>query len=847
MLYFVEHVARELDIACILRHLLATRYDINIHVASIHFDLHSALCKMRPRLVITPFFYFASDANLQYLLAGAAGARLVNLAFEQLLSRGNRAFKRPQDAVVRHHVLHLASGPAFRDFLCEHGVLPSNVRIVGSLPLGLYRTPYRRHADGRRRALAQRFGLSEDQPWIFFPENYSAAFLSDRDIEFRIRQGFDRGDAYDYRRFARRSFATVMPWCWQAARQGTAELILRPRPATARAALLGACREVTGAAPPPNLHCIKEGSVREWNLASDIVLSSYSSTVVEAAVAGKPAYLLVPERFPEYMHSDWLDHAPQLTSADDLMALVRDPGRAQPAVALADWAATQLAGHDDPFAVAAEVISHAYWGRAPAPPRPPGRSWSATISRRIRCHVRALTSRRRQGHYQYEHDHFDAATVGQTTAQWAALLDDRGPVSAAAGPHPQLANDAPAGPDPSGSGPATAGPGVRFLPSAGRAIRSLKVAFVVSARLWGGGESQVALLADGLRLRGHRCRFFARRASLCADQLRNEGFLVDTFLGTGRDPVSVWKVRRHLYQWQPDVLHLNDSHAITCGGLAAQGLGIPARIAARRSIFPIRSGHRYRRYADRVICVAQAVAERCGQAGIPDDSIRIVYDGTPAVAYPTPIRRQVRSELQIADHQPVLLTVAWLHASKGHRYLLAALAEVVARFPQTILLLAGAGSEQEALQHQAAAQGLGEHVRFLGFRTDVGQLIQAADLFVMPSLSEGLCSSLIDAMRGGCPIVTTTVGGIAELIGTGDLGSAPLAWTVPERNPAALAAAIVAALADPHERATRATRAKQRALVQFTVDQMVEGTLQVYHELLEAGSSPTHDQSSSIR
>ena len=176
-----------------------------------------------------------------------------------------------------------------------------------------------------------------------------------------------------------------------------------------------------------------------------------------------------------------------------------------------------------------------------------------------------------------------------------------------------------------------------------------------------------------------------------------------------------------------------------------------------------------------------------------------------------------------------------LFRSKGHRYLLDALPAILADHPNVVLLLAGEGSERGALEEQVQRLGLAQHVRFLGFRRDVPQLIQAADLLVMPSLSEGLCSSLIDAMLGGLPIVTTTVGGIAELVGPDQLSNAPVAWPVPERDSAALAEAVGTALADPQERATRATRARQRAQVRFTAERMVERTLEVYQELL-AGS-----------
>jgi glycosyltransferase involved in cell wall biosynthesis len=868
VLYLVEHVARELDIACIIRHQLAREHGIETAVASTYFDLHATISRFRPRVVVTPFFYFADDPNIHYLLRGNPGARFVNLAFEQLLSRGNLAFKRPRDTVARRHVLHLANGPLFRDYLCEHDVSPANIRCVGSLPLSLYRPPYQRQAEGHRGVLAQRFGLDSGKPWVFFPENFSAAFMTDAELEYRIRKGYPRGEAYAYRQFVGRALRTIVPWCWGAARRANVELILRPRPATAREQLLRVCQEIAGDPPPRNLHCIKEGSVRQWNLASDMVMSSYSSTLVEAAVAGKPAYLILPEPMPPSMETDWLAHAPRIESQDALQALVSDPSQAQPADRLARWAAEHLGGSGDPIASAADAIHAACLGQGPAPA--PVGAIRAAIGR-VGCRLRAVTSRRAATNSHYEQDRFGAAQVDQTTAAWVAMLSGdsprapvchplrnvagtgdcqhshvspatlRGGVGGGAEPGEDVGSTPVSLPtcEPLPAGASAARPLNRDklrpavslpAPAASRRTSPLKVAFVVSARLWGGGESQVALLADGLRHRGHQCRFFARRNTLCATRLREEGFDVETFFGTGRDPVSLWRIRCGLARWRPDVLHLNDSHAITCGGIASRGLEVPAHVASRRSLFPIRSADRYRRYAARIICVADVVAQRCRAAGIPDAELRIVYDGTSPVHFEPPIRQRVRAQLGLNASQPVLLTVAWLNPLKGHRYLLDALPAILAEYPDLALLLAGAGSEREALEQQVQQLGFAQHVRFLGYRRDVPQLIQASDLFVMPTLSEGLCSSLIDAMLGGLPIVTTSVGGIVELVGPDHLSNAPVAWTVPEQDSAALAAAVCTA--DPQERATRATRARQRAQIRFTADRMVEGTLEVYHELL---------------
>ncbi len=157
---------------------------------------------------------------------------------------------------------------------------------------------------------------------------------------------------------------------------------------------------------------------------------------------------------------------------------------------------------------------------------------------------------------------------------------------------------------------------------------------------------------------------------------------------------------------------------------------------------------------------------------------------------------------------------------------------MIQKLPNVVLALAGDGELHETLRRQAEQLGVLPHVRFLGFRHDVPDLIHAADLFVLPSHLEGLCSTLIDVMLAGRPIVTTTAGGIPDLVGRDESGGEPVAWLVPPRNGPALAEAILQAVASPDRCAAMQERARQRALRRFTADCMVEATLAVYREAI---------------
>jgi L-malate glycosyltransferase len=377
---------------------------------------------------------------------------------------------------------------------------------------------------------------------------------------------------------------------------------------------------------------------------------------------------------------------------------------------------------------------------------------------------------------------------------------------------------------------------------------ALTVVLGSTQRHWHGGEEQARLLAIGLRRRGCRCIIMARRDSDLAQRLAAENFEVLTFPGNGRGPTALWRNRRRLRQLRPDVLHFNDPHAMIALGLAAWSLPIHARIASRRVSYPIRSPRSYRWLCDLVACVSRDVRQVCFRSGLPESMLRVVPDGVDPLRVRSGDRQRGRRSLGLADDQVLLLNVASLTEPKGHRFLLDALPAVIARFPRALLALAGNGELRESLTRQAARLGISDHVRMLGYRHDVPDLIQASDLFVLPSLSEGMCSTLIDVMLADRPIVTTTAGGIPDVVGGEPSSPAasrqpseencePLAWTAPPGDPQAMADAIIRALSSPERCATLLRLACQRAESLFTADHMVEATLAIYREAISRRTS----------
>ncbi|MGH7151860.1 MAG: glycosyltransferase, partial [Planctomycetota bacterium] len=197
---------------------------------------------------------------------------------------------------------------------------------------------------------------------------------------------------------------------------------------------------------------------------------------------------------------------------------------------------------------------------------------------------------------------------------------------------------------------------------------------------------------------------------------------------------------------------------------------------------------------------------------------------------------RVRREFSIPTEAPVAVTVARLDPMKGHGVLLEAAAQVVRTLPETRFLLVGGGPIEPELRAQARGLGLGRSVIFAGMRSDVPDLLRAADVFVLPSLDdrEGFGIALLEAMACGLPIVASRAGGIPEAVPDGSAGT-----LVPPRDPVSLASAILLLLGDPVRR--RALGAEGRRLVEgrFSMGAFVRRTEEFYEDCVRGrGSLP---------
>ena len=305
---------------------------------------------------------------------------------------------------------------------------------------------------------------------------------------------------------------------------------------------------------------------------------------------------------------------------------------------------------------------------------------------------------------------------------------------------------------------------------------------------------------------------------------------------TEMDLSAAWRLSRLLKSLKPDVVHAHDPHGVAMAGLAlsmSTQLAKPPLIASRRVDFHIRGGRMSRwkyRQVDCFICASEAIRQMLVSDGVPEARTVTVHEGIDLghVAAAPPAR--LHEELFLPHGAPVVGNVAALVPHKGQRHLIEAAALVVRQVPDARFVIAGEGELRPTLERTIREHRLEKHVLLAGFRPDVLSLHKSFDLFVMSSITEGLGTSLLDAMASAKPIVATDTGGIPEVVVDGVTG-----FLVQPRDHQGMAAAIVRLLKDPQLRQRMGEAGAVRAREKFSAERMVEGTVQVYQRVAVLG------------
>lgn len=255
-------------------------------------------------------------------------------------------------------------------------------------------------------------------------------------------------------------------------------------------------------------------------------------------------------------------------------------------------------------------------------------------------------------------------------------------------------------------------------------------------------------------------------------------------------PLAI-RLAREIRLRRCDIIHSNNTPTIQISTLLAAALaGKPAVTHVRTSVT---LGRLQRRLVDRcrlVIAQSSSVRDELQRQQVRAPVVEC-FDGVTIPARPSPVSDQVKGELLGTSRDAVIGAVGRLVERKGFRFLIDAMPRLVQERGNVTLVIVGDGPLKETLQRQAASLGLGDRVRFLGFRRDLRYVLQSIDIFVLPSLKEGLPITLLIAMAEGRPVVASAVDGVPTFVHHDRTG-----LLVPPRDPGRLAEAVLRLLND---------------------------------------------------
>jgi glycosyltransferase involved in cell wall biosynthesis len=309
------------------------------------------------------------------------------------------------------------------------------------------------------------------------------------------------------------------------------------------------------------------------------------------------------------------------------------------------------------------------------------------------------------------------------------------------------------------------------------------------------------------------------------------------------DPGVVPQIREIAARWEPDIIqtHNNKSHLLVklLPELRRQRLWFAFHHGDAHTDFKQRLFNNVDRVslrsADRVVTVCQAFEPRLAACGVTHDRIRILHNAVmPFSPLPPSERAELRSRLGIGTDEAVVLTIGRFSREKGHAVLLRAVQQLRSIARKWKLVLVGTGPERDKLMRLARSLGLSEHVLFAGSHADVRPFYATADVFALPSLSEGSSNVLLEAMAAKIPIAATNAGGNPEIILHNETG-----FLVPSGDSQGLASAIAQLLGQPDLASRFAEAAFARATREFSLEQYRRRLLGFYAEALETGNAHT--------
>jgi len=352
----------------------------------------------------------------------------------------------------------------------------------------------------------------------------------------------------------------------------------------------------------------------------------------------------------------------------------------------------------------------------------------------------------------------------------------------------------------------------------------MKILYVIPNLEIGGTEKHLYYLASGMRRKGYSVKIVClEKLGELGKIMEREGFDVNALkINKSYNPLIVLKLGRILKEFKPDVLHTYLFGFHLWAGVAGKFLKVPLIISSRRQIPIWRKWYHKiftdigNLFTDYIICCSRAVKEFVIEKEMVwNKKVKVIYNG---ILFP-----KVKIENK-PEKLRCIGVVANFNEEKGHIYLIKATKLLIKEFPDIEVRLAGKGKLEGFIKEKVKEYGLEKNIFFEGQIEDVFAFLDKIDIFVLPSISEGLPNAVIEALYMEKPVVATKVGGISEVIISGKNGI-----LVRPKNPEELADAIKFLIKNPEFAIMIGKEGRKTVSEKFSYERMVEEYSAVYN------------------
>jgi glycosyltransferase involved in cell wall biosynthesis len=371
-------------------------------------------------------------------------------------------------------------------------------------------------------------------------------------------------------------------------------------------------------------------------------------------------------------------------------------------------------------------------------------------------------------------------------------------------------------------------------------LQSIKILHLISSSGFLGAENVVQELAKEsakkgceitigiLENRNNRHTDFVERA--LAEKIR-----VQLFHCRGRlDMKTISNIRGFIDQEHPNLLHSHGYKGNFYAWRAVSGRNMPwivtnhgKRIGKKLLVYNWLNIFFMKR-ADKVIAVSEEIAVEMTKKGIPSTKILVIDNGIDLQKFANQKRNnELRKSFGFNGNHKIIGTVASLTEEKGHIYLLKAARQVIDKYPECRFLIVGDGGQRQFLEEKTPHLGLTGKILFTGSRKDVPEILSILDVFVLPSLKEGLPMALLEAQAAKVPVIATSIGAIPDVIEHGVTG-----LLVPPKNYETIADSILRILSNEYSAQEMAQKGFEKVQNYFSSQTMSEKYLRVYEEVL---------------